>query len=192
MTRCDELNRWLDEGMPAEGAASARAHAATCPSCAEALGAIEAIDRALATAPRTLPDGAAFSARVMERVRTVAPLAVPVPALKRDPWWITIFSEPGFAVAAAAAVVLIVTPTAVRLGTTNSVALPLSVAMQTLGSVIGSTLAGWFDSTAFAARLTPLSRICILIGFAPLFVWAGLWMFGAVERLVRNSPARRG
>ncbi len=192
MIRCDELNRWLDEGMPADGAAGARAHAANCPSCAEALGAFEAIDCALALPPRTLPDGAAFTARVMEQVRTVVPIAAPPVTGKRDPWWITIFSEPGFAVAAAAAVVLILTPAAVRFDTTRSVALPLSVAMQTLGASVGLTLAGWFDPAALAARLTPLSRICILIGFAPLLVWAGLWMFGAVERLVRNVPARRG
>jgi len=190
--RCDELNRWLDEGMPAEGAAMARTHAATCPACAEALGAFEAIDRVLALPPRALPDGAAFTARVIERARRVAPLAAPPAAVRREPWWITIFSEPGFAVAAAAAAVLILTPAAVRLETTNSVALPLSVAMQTIGSMLGSTLAGWFDSSALVARLTPLSRIYLLIGFTPLFVWAGLWMSGAVERLVRNLPARRG
>ena len=48
------------------------------------------------------------------------------------------------------------------------------------------------SQAAFAARLTPLSRFYLLIGFAPLVVWAGLWVFESVERLVRNLPARRG
>ena len=72
------------------------------------------------------------------------------------------------------------------------VALPVSVAMQSLGTQLGNTLASWFDSAAMAERLTPLSRTYLLIGYAPLLVWAGLWMFGAVERTVRNLPARRG
>jgi hypothetical protein len=126
----------------------------------------------------------------MEQVSTAAPLALPQP--KRDPWWISVLSEPGFSVAAAAAAVLILTPAAIRLDATRSVALPASVAMQTYGTILGSTLAGWFDATPLAERLTPLSRLYLLIGFAPLLVWAGLWMFGAVDRLVRNLPARRG
>lgn len=193
MTRCDDLNRWLDEGMPAEGAVGARAHAASCAACAKAIGAYEVMDRALALPAPSLPEGAAFTARVMEQVRSASPFALPaVPGTPRARWWISLLSEPGFAVAAAAAAVLILTPAAVRFDAGQSVALPISVAMQSLGTQFGTTLAGWFDSAALAERLSPLSRTYILIGFAPLLVWAGLWMFGAVERLVRNLPARRG
>jgi len=190
MTRCDELNRWLDEGMPAEGAAGGRAHAASCPRCEKALVAAQAMERELAQPSRAIPDGAAFTARVMERVTAVVPLSLPRP--KREPWWISALSEPAFSVAAAAAVVLILTPAAIRLDATRSVALPASVALQTYGTMLGSTFAGWFDATPLAERLTPLSRLCLLVGFAPLLVWAGLWMFGAVDRLVRSLPARRG
>ncbi|MEK7349171.1 MAG: hypothetical protein AABZ94_09890 [Candidatus Eisenbacteria bacterium] len=193
MTRCDDLNRWLDEGMPAEGAAGARAHAASCPACAKALASFEAMDRALALPARALPEGAAFTARVMEQVRAASPLALPaVPETAPVRWWISLLSEPGFAVAATAAVVLVLTPAAIRFDAGQSVALPVSVAMQSLGTQLGNTLASWFDSAAMAERLTPLSRTYLLIGYAPLLVWAGLWMFGAVERTVRNLPARRG
>lgn len=192
MTRCDELNRWLDEGMPESGAAAARAHAAAYPRCGKTHAAFEAIDRAFTLAPPPLPNGAAFTARVMERVAAEAPFEVPLGEPKRVPWWLALPSEPSFAVAATAAVVLIVTPLAVRFDASRSVALPASVALQTFGSMIGSTLAGWFGTAAPAETLTPLSRLAILLAFAPLLVWAGLWMFGAVERLVRNIPARRG
>ncbi len=188
MMRCDKLNRWLDEGMSAEGAAAARAHAASCAPCTEALEAFGSLERTLALPAVAIPEGSAFTARVIEQVRAVAPLAIP--QTPRIPWWMAILREPGFAVAAAVA--LILTPAAVRLDATQSVALPLTVAVQSLVAQLGATLAGWFDPASFAGRLNPLSRVTILVGFTPLLVWAGLWMFGAVERLVRGIPARRG
>ena len=190
MTRCDELNRWLDEGRPAEGAPAARAHAATCPRCGAAVAEFDAIERALARPAPALPDGAAFSARVMEQVAAAPPLAIVEP--KRVPWWLAVLAEPGFSVAAAAAVVLIATPAAIRLDATQSVGLPASIAVQSVGVKLGAALAGWFDPSAAAEHLSPVSRLSILVGFTPLLVWAGLWMFGAVERLLRNRPARRG
>lgn len=193
MTLCDDLNRWLDEGLPMEGAAGTRAHAASCPACAKALASFEAMDRALALPAPSLTEGAAFTARVMEQVRTESPLAFPaIPETTRVRWWISLLSEPGFAVAATAAVVLVLTPAAIRFDAGQSVALPVSVAMHSLGTQLGNTLASWFDPAPLAERLSPLSRTYILIGFAPLLVWAGLWMFGAVERLVRTLPAHRG
>jgi len=192
MIRCDELNRWLDDGMPAEGASAARAHAASCPACAEAVAASEAMEHALALPAPAHPEGAAFSARVMEQVRAATPLELPaVPAPPRVPWWIAVLSEPAFTVAATAAAVLILTPAAIRFDAGQSVALPLSVAMQSLGTQAGAILAPWFDASTVAEHLTPLSRAYLLIGFAPLLVWGGLWIFGAVERTVRNLPARR-
>lgn len=190
MTRCDELNRWLDEGMPAEGAAAARAHAASCAACGEALEAFGALERALALPAVAIPEETAFTARVMDRVRATAPLAIS--GTPRVPWWLAILREPGFAVAVATAVALILTPAAVRLDAGPSAALPLTVAFQSLGAQLGATLAGWFDPASFAGRLNPLSRVTILVGFTPLLVWAGLWMFGAMERLLRSIPARRG
>ena len=192
MTRCDNLNRWLDEGMPEAGGTEARAHAAACPRCGKAIAAVEAIDRAFALPPTPLPDGAAFTARVMEQVIAAAPVEAPRPETKRDPWWLAILSEPAFTVAAAVAVVLILTPFATRFDASRSVGLPASVALQTFGTMLGSTLAGWFGTATPVETLTPISRLAILLAFAPLFVWAGFWMFGAVERLVRNIPARRG
>ena len=190
MTRCDELNRWLDEGMPVEGAAAARAHAASCSTCTEALQAFKALERTLALPAVVIPGGTAFTARVMNRVRAATPLVIP--ELPRVPRWLAILREPGFAVAVAAAFALILTPAAVRLDEGQSVALPLTVAFQSLGAQLSATLAGWFDPASFVGRLNPLSRVTILAGFTPLLVWAGLWMFGAVERLVRGIPARRG
>ena len=189
MTRCDELNRWLDEGMPAEGAAAARAHAASCSACAGALEAFETLERTLALPAVAIPEGTAFTARVIEQIRAVAPHTVP--DTSRVPWWTAILREPGFAVAVAAAAALILTPAAVRLDEGQSVALPLTVAFQSLGAQLGATLAGWFDPASFVGSLNPLSRVTILVGFTSLLVWAGLWSFSAVERLVRNIPARR-
>jgi hypothetical protein len=69
MMRCDQFDRWLDEGMPARHSAVARAHAAGCARCSSAMGAAEALEAMLAAAPPPAP--AAMAMRVMERVESV-------------------------------------------------------------------------------------------------------------------------
>ena len=91
---CDQLERWLNEGMPESLAEQARAHARACARCAASLAAALELETMLASPP-CAPE--AFTERVM--VRLEAPSFAPAaPAL---PWWIRAASEPA-AVAALA------------------------------------------------------------------------------------------
>jgi hypothetical protein len=87
---CDAFDRWLDLGAPADGAARAHAHAASCPRCAEVLSLDQALERALSAPPPPAPAG--FTDRVMARIAT-APRGVLVepPVL---PWWTRVALEP--------------------------------------------------------------------------------------------------
>jgi len=194
--RCDDLNRWLDEGAPESGAAAARAHGAGCPACARSLDAFDALERAL-TAPAPPPPNAAyFTARVMERLagagRTVSAAEHRVTVPARTSWWVALLSEPAFAVAIVAATLLATTPAAVQLAAGRSLALPFTVASETIRGQFSQAIHAWLGPITFTERLSPLARLYALVGFAPLFVWAGVWMWGAAERFFRGALARRG
>jgi len=194
--RCDDLNRWLDEGAPESDAAAARAHAAGCAACARSLGAFDALERALAAPAPPPPNAAYFTARVMERlagaVRTVSAAERPVTVPARTSWWVALLSEPAFAVAIVAAFLLATTPAAVQLAAGRSLALPLTVASETLGGQFSQAIHAWLGPITFTEQLSPLARLYVFIGIAPLFVWAGVWMWGAAERFFRGVLARRG
>ena len=206
--RCDDLNRWLDEGAPASNAAAFREHAAECPACARSLAAFEALEQALALPAPAPPNAATFTARVMAQVAQVAegaripagahatPARVAPPAATRIParasWWGALLAEPAFAVAFVAALLLATAPAALRMEAGKSVAIPLTVASETLGAQVSQTIHAWLGPFTFAGKLSPTARLYVLLGFAPLFLWTGVWMFGAIERFVRGAHARRG
>lgn len=196
--RCDELNRWLDDGAPGADprAAAARAHAGGCPACARSLAAHEALERALALPAPSPPNAESFTARVMARVEPLERLlpAAPRPAAppQRIPWWLALLSEPAFAVAFVAALLLATTPAALRMEAGQSLAIPLTVASETLGNQFSQAIQTWLGPLSPATHLSPSDRLFLLIGFAPLLVWAGVWLYGAIERFVRGAAVRRG
>jgi len=194
--RCDDLNRWLDDGAPDSGAAAARTHAADCPACARAIAAFDALELALASPAPSPPNAASFTARVMERLErpdfSVAPAVSPAPTPAPTPLWVALLSEPVFVVALVAAILLLTTPAALRVEAGRSLLLPLVILSQTLGAQFAQAIQVWLGPLAFTQPLSPLARLYVFIGFAPLFLWAGFWMFGAVERLFRGAPPRRG
>ena len=194
--RCDELNRWLDEGAPESGAAVARAHAAVCADCAGAIEAFDSLELALASPAPTLPNAASFTALVMEQLErpgfSAAPAVSPAPTPAPTPWWVALLSEPAFVVALVAAIILLTTPAALRVEAGRSLILPLVIASESLGAQFAQAIQIWLGPLAFTQPLSPLARLYVFIGFAPLFLWAGFWMFGAVERLFRGAPPRRG
>jgi hypothetical protein len=107
--RCEDLDRWLDEGMPEGGADAALEHAARCPRCAASLEAARAVEAALASAPAAAPAG--FAGRVMGRVAgasaaRVAPLA-PWLLPSAMPWWTRAAAEPRVVLAAALAALVV-------------------------------------------------------------------------------------
>jgi hypothetical protein len=187
---CDAFERWLDAGLPAAGAAEARAHAAACPRCAPALEAALEVERFLAEETAHAPAG--FTARVMERVAaagragaldfTPAPLA----------WWLRAGAEPATALALALAALL----------TWQHERLPALFAAGLL------RLAGWI--TQGLAQLPSLTRPLtpLVLPYAsawvsqPVFVWGlalallpgVLWTSGVLYRWSAHAaalPARR-
>jgi hypothetical protein len=86
--RCEEFERWLDEGMPGEGTRDASEHAESCDACARAWAAAREVERFFAMPPAPAPAGLAAAAMArVERVRRMRPAAAraDAPAL---PWWI--------------------------------------------------------------------------------------------------------
>ena len=110
---CLEFERLLDEGEPARLPASALAHARECARCDRALARARSLERALERhfATSLEPDESlplSFADRVMARVergeaRGVRWLGLP-DAL---PWWVRVPAEPGVALAAAVAALLL-------------------------------------------------------------------------------------
>ncbi|HET9950423.1 MAG TPA: hypothetical protein VFS09_01385 [Candidatus Eisenbacteria bacterium] len=191
--RCDDVNRWLDEGAPTSEAAAARAHAAGCADCARAIEAFDALERALAFPAPSPPGAASFTARVMERLDQPAPLPTPAaPRLAPAPWWIALLSEPAFAVAVVAAILLLTTPAALRVQAGRSLLLPLTVASDTIGAQFAQAVRAWFAPLAFTASLSPLEQLYVLVGLVPFVVWGGVWLYRSIERSLRSAPARRG
>jgi anti-sigma factor RsiW len=191
--RCDDLNRWLDEGAPESDSAAARAHAAGCAECAAAIEAFDALERALASPAPAPPNAATFTARVMERVERPAPAPAPVASKPAPvPWWIAMISEPAFAVALVAALLLLTTPAALRLQAGRSLVLPLTVASDTFGAQFAQAMRAWFAPLAFATNLSPIEQLYVSVGLVPFMIWGGIWLYRSVERTLRAAPARRG
>ena len=194
--RCDDLNRWLDEGASDADvgrSAAARAHAADCPGCAAALGAFETMERALAAPAPSPPGAATFTARIMEQVRTagVEPAPASLGASTLAPWWMSLVAEPAFALAAVAAFVFLMLPVAARLEVGQSVALPATIAAESLGAQLHHAMSVWLGAHPFGASLSPFAETYLLVGAMSVSVWASFWIFGVVERMVRGGTLRR-
>jgi hypothetical protein len=178
--RCEDVDRWFDERMPAERVADAREHAATCPACARVLASFAVLEASLSGPAPEPPGAAAFTATVLARVAAA-------PRGERR-WWIQLLSEPAFAVAAMAGVVLLLTPVALRFEAGQSVALAVSVVSQSLAGVMSEA----FAALAPREALSPLARLYVSLGFAPLLVALGFWLITSVEGALRGAPRRRG
>ena len=88
---CQAFDRWLDQGMPPGGEAAFLDHAASCPACARARAAAEALEGALTGSPIRLQAPAGFADRVMSRIEhpVLAPMTAPA-----TPWWLRALTEP--------------------------------------------------------------------------------------------------
>jgi len=184
---CRDVERWLDDGMPAAGADAARAHVATCAGCARALAAALALDRALAGAPAPAPAG--FTDAVMRRVATTdrararaawSP-APPEPALA---WWVRAAAEPAAVLAFALAALL------VWLGPSLSAAAAGAIvgadrALAAAGTWVANLLPVPSAVPARAAGLDPFALVALMA-----LPWVGWLLFRWSEGFAR-ALARR-
>jgi hypothetical protein len=171
---CAELERWLDEGMPAAGGADARAHAAGCARCARRLEAALAVDARLAEAAVSAPAG--FTDAVMARVRAATEargrsvyLALPDPF----DWWVRAVAHPATALSLALAGLLL-------LGWD-----PVWRAAPGLARWLGALALPAPGSTASALQsaLGDLRlQLCLLMGLAPAVTLLSLELYRWSER----------
>jgi len=177
---CADFGRWLDEGLPENDAARARAHAAGCARCAAGLAAAEAIEAALAHATFMAPAG--LTDAVMARVaaseaRRAAPAMIPA-ADDAFPWWVRAALDP--------AVV-----TAMLLG--GVVAWQWNAIARA-----GVAAAAWLARVSAGMPLPETSwspSLGLQIAMAMLLVPASLWLalaaFHASERWMERAAGRR-
>ncbi len=191
MNDCAGFARWLDDGMPADGAAAHAAHAAACARCAAALADARALDRALERALVAAP--ADFADRVMAGVaRTGRRQAATWVVSDVLPWWVRALADPAAVLAAAlAALVLWQYPLLSRVA---------PVAWRVLsGSALGGVLrlpgppASWPGLAVFA---DPYVLGGLGLAGLPVAWWAGLaiyrWSSGPAPepRLRAGAPVR--
>jgi hypothetical protein len=199
--RCDQLERWLDEGMPARNSAAASAHAAGCPRCSGAMRAAEALEVMLAAAPPPAPAGMAM--RVMERVESVERARERLAASEHGwgagrpgtwtGWASALAQEPAAVVAIALAPVFLIlviawpeTAAAIAALTRDALAVWLTTASSGALSA-ASGLAGAVPRGAvpYDALLLPAMVVAVL----GAFVWLGV-AFRPLRSLRPRKPPR--
>jgi hypothetical protein len=180
---CNEFERWLDEGMPADDPSrdAAERHAASCGRCAETAGAARTLEALLAAAPASAPSG--FAGRVMERVRlgmrTGRP-AVRIPAAPAMPWWIRAMSDPAAAVTFTLGILGLVIA-----GRPHALAGALSPLLRAASVLLVSSLEGP------AAGLASLPvQAGIALGVLPIVVLASFPLYRWSDALFRRKAHR--
>ncbi|HEU4333467.1 MAG TPA: hypothetical protein VFT32_03145 [Candidatus Eisenbacteria bacterium] len=201
--RCDDLTRWLDEGMPPGGAVtigSARAHAASCERCARALAAAATIERALSASPPAPASGAEpFVASVLARI-AAEPRAAAGPRSAAEPraearpaarlGW-ALLSEPAFVVGAVALATYLLAPSMIERDSGSSLGVGATVVAQALGSALQSLAQPLFGSPSPPPALSPAAQAAFAVIVAALLVAGGLWIAGTIDRWIRPGAERR-
>jgi hypothetical protein len=175
---CGAFTHWLDEGMPEEGRASARAHAAGCAACRRALEAAERVEALLASPAPAAPGG--FADRVLARIAAeprARPLAAPRPAARRLPWWSWIGAEPALPVALAIGSVLLGLVRAVSVLVTVPIRIPLP-------AIDWSGVRGALSGPPLQVALVSASLL------TPVIVLS-LGLYFSIQGMVRSGSRRR-
>lgn len=198
--RCDDVTRWLDEGMDGAGEAGAASHARDCAACAAAIEAARALSAAFradaATPPPAPPD---FAASVMSRIGAAAAVAEAEGARaprrrdsgRRLPWWAVLATDPVSVVSLTLALGIGLAaawwPDAVARAASAIVTLP---AKGLLAVAAWDSEAGL--SHALGGDLDPVARLAIGLAALPIVLWGAWAFYRRVERAVILLAARRG
>jgi len=176
---CEELERWLDEGMDAEGSAAARAHVATCARCAAMIDAADDVDALLAAFSTPAPAG--FTGRVMARVAQSSEVAAYAAARSPFAWWIEVAAQPATALAALLAALVLWKRDAL-----------IAVAARFASNLDGALLRVLTTSLPIRA---PFDRPEVLLGLCvaaiPAAAWGSWMLYRWTERFVRAPLTRR-
>jgi hypothetical protein len=169
---CERVERWLDEGRLASGEADCRAHAATCPRCAAAIGAAIELEDLLgahrAPAPATLAEGVMARVAVARR----GGWALDPPVLD---WWVRAAAEPSVVMALALAALLI--------WRGNALPALAAQAVAWLGAALVSA------GAAAPLDLSPATRAALWLTLMIAAPWTSWLLFRWSETLARPRPA---
>jgi len=189
--RCEEFDRWLDEGMPSRHSVAASAHAEGCARCTAALAAAHAVEAALREPPPLAP--AAMADFVMERVERTERARLRHRETERArPWsrWLGAFAEePAAAVALALAPVFLIVVVAWP-ETARAVALLVHEAMA---AWIATVASGAATSASGLSGLAPQTRSMIDFVLLPALLMLALMSFlwiGEAMRPLRSPRSR--
>lgn len=186
MIWCDDVERWLNDGMPPRGEGAARTHARGCAACARTIDAAVALDAMLAAAATTAPAG--FTDGVMARIDlemeearaphgiaaiAAAPARATRPATS-PPWWLAFAAEP----AAAVALVMVPAVAAIALFVPSArdfVAAAARVAFSSsLTATLNGTTAAVTDANALFNAMNPTARLLLAVGFVSVTLWSAI------------------
>lgn len=172
--RCEQVDRWLDQGGPAAGAADCRAHAASCARCAAALEAALEIESLLAAdfapAPATLTE------RVMARVALARRVDWHIEPPAFD-WWVRAAAQPSVALALVIAALLM---------WRGDLLLALaSQGLVSLGTGLTNALA------AVPVSFAPATRTALWLALLIAAPWESWLLFRWCESLARPHGAGR-
>ena len=172
---CEQFDRWLYTGAPAEDHAVFAAHAAGCARCAAMWRAERELATLLATDPdppdvpaRVVASTAAFADAVMARVQETPQVIEPVAALVLLPWCVRAAAEPAAAAAMVLAGLLVWRPDAIG-------AIARALLARTSAWLASWPALSWPGSAGVAMEVA-------LVTCAALGAWA-LFLLG--ERLTR-------
>jgi len=204
MIWCDGVERWLNDGMPPQDGAAARAHARGCDACTRAIADAFALETMLATMRKATPPApAGFTDAVMARI-DLEPGAARVTAVgaiasteagrarsAAAPWWLVVASEP----AAAIALALLPALVAIALFVPSVRDFIVASTRLALSSSVGSALNGLTTASAggpqFLNAMSPTARSVIAVGLLSVLLWCAIaaptWLAAPPRRA---SPPR--
>jgi hypothetical protein len=200
---CRGVERWLDQGMPADDRENAMRHAAICGACSEAIEAASGLEAALRGAAATAwaaptasadsadsadsttspaPPSPDFVANVMTRIAAADSLAREA-RLERRParLWISLATDP-ISVSAITAALL------VAVWTFRHPNWMLEAGMNLVG--------WWWSAAALAPQgrvdVDPIVWIELAIAVFPLALWGSWLLYRRIERALLLLAARPG
>jgi hypothetical protein len=182
---CDAFARWLDDGEAPSGAEAARAHAATCRYCAEALADLRAFE-AWVTAPISAPSD--LTDHVMRRVASAESVRASItdaPVGDSMPWWVRVASQPSVVLAAALTALIVGFAPAI-MSSASSLAVRLADAWRHVETP--ALASGRLALDPFA---DPWVQLGLAWGVLPAIALASLALHRWAEHLLTANPAPR-
>ena len=179
---CDELEHWLDEGLPPETRGLGEAHVQECARCREALAAAEAVEGVLRLREPPPRAPAGFTDAVMQRVSGARNTATPSA--------VRVLSLLGWAVGDTATTALCVL--ALLVGWWGAPLWALAVAISARVVAFAAALSAFVltPPAALDAFASPAVLAGLVLALLPAIVWGSWLLMGWSQRVTAGSMDR--